>query len=205
MTYVSIINRLGTLAAAAHGVGISIEAISYLPGAAFQVAAATMAGQYLGAGEPQRATRSAIAACLVGGSFMTLCGAAFIFAAGPLVTLLVPDVNSPVNALAAHLLPIVGVSMPALAISMVLAGALRGAGDTRWPLAITFLGFLGVRLPLAVWLATEQFHLPGTDIVVQGWNLGVAGAWYAMVADVFVRALLILARFWHGGWRLVRV
>jgi putative MATE family efflux protein len=55
LVYVSIINRLGTASAAAHGMGVQIEALSYLPGTAFQVTAATMAGQSLGAGSSQAA------------------------------------------------------------------------------------------------------------------------------------------------------
>ena len=55
--FVAIINQLGDLAAAAHGVAIRIESLAYLPGTAFQVAAATMAGQYLGARDYHRASR----------------------------------------------------------------------------------------------------------------------------------------------------
>ncbi len=49
MWFVSIVNQMGLLAAAAHGVAIRIESLAYLPGAAFQVAAATLCGQFLGA------------------------------------------------------------------------------------------------------------------------------------------------------------
>ena len=81
--------------------------------------------------------------------------------------------------------------MPPLALMQVLTGALRGAGDTRWPLAFTFIGFLGVRLPLA-WLLTQY------------WDWGVHGAWYAMAIDVMVRCALMVARFLSGGWKRSR-
>ncbi len=55
--FLSLINRLGEQAAAAHGVAIRIESLSYLPAVAFQVAAATLAGQYLGARDPASAAR----------------------------------------------------------------------------------------------------------------------------------------------------
>jgi Na+-driven multidrug efflux pump len=90
------------------------------------------------------------------------------------------------------LLRIVSIAMPFLAFYQVLTGALRGAGDTRWPLAFTFIGFVGVRLPLAYWLALSL-----------GW--GVRGAWYAMVIDVLVRCALVSYRFLHGGWKKVEV
>jgi Na+-driven multidrug efflux pump len=75
---------------------------------------------------------------------------------------------------------------------MVLTGALRGAGDTRWPLVFTLIGFFGVRFPVAWLLAIA-------------WGWGVQGAWYAIVADLTVRAALFSARFAHGGWQRVKV
>jgi Na+-driven multidrug efflux pump len=106
---------------------------------------------------------------------------------------------------AAPLLQTIALAMPALALNMILSGALRGAGDTRWPLAFTFVGFVGVRLPAAYWLCFETLAVPGTTWTVTGWGLGVQGAWYAMVADLSVRAALVLYRFWHGGWRRIEV
>src|SRR5690606_11408082 len=85
--FVRIVNELGMLAAAGHGVAIRIESLAYLPGAAFQVAAATLCGQYLGAGDHRRATRSVLTACLVGGGLMTAAGLLFFFAAEPLTGL----------------------------------------------------------------------------------------------------------------------
>jgi len=84
MWYVSIINQLGARAAAAHGVGVSIEALAYMPGAAFQAAAATMAGQFLGAQLPERAARSVLVALAAGTAFMTGVGVLFYFGSEPL-------------------------------------------------------------------------------------------------------------------------
>jgi Na+-driven multidrug efflux pump len=53
--FLSIINALGTLSAAAHGLAVRIESLAYLPGSAFQIAAATLTGQCLGAGDVRRA------------------------------------------------------------------------------------------------------------------------------------------------------
>jgi Na+-driven multidrug efflux pump len=109
------------------------------------------------------------------------------------------------QALAVPLLQIVAISQPSLALSMVLSGALRGAGDTRWPLTFTFIGFVGLRIPLAYLLAWDEVSLPLLGVTLQGYGLGVIGAWYAMVTDVIVRSLLILTRFLHGGWKRIRV
>ena len=190
--FVSLVNELGVLAAAAHGVAIRIESLAYLPGSAFAVAAATLTGQYLGARDPRRATHSVLMACLAGGGLMTAAGIFFFVAAEPLTRLFLRPEQTDVMALAAQLLRIVAFAMPPLALTMIVNGALRGAGDTRWPLLFSLVGYLGIRLPAAYLLAFT-------------YGMGVAGAWYAMVLDLVLRCIMINIRFWHGGWQKVEV
>ncbi len=192
LAFLGMINDLGDLAAAAHGVAVRIESLSYLPGAAFQMAAATLAGQFLGARDPHRATRSVTMACAVGGGIMVTAGLTFYLFANQLTWLFLDEGQTDVHHLAARLLRIVAFSQPALAVAMILTGALRGAGDTRWPLVFTLIGLAGIRLPLA-WLMADWL------------DLGVAGAWYAMVIDLYLRCGLITGRFLHGGWKRVKV
>jgi len=203
--FVGIVNRLGTLAAASHGLGVTIESMAYLPGIAFQVAATTMVGQSLGANRPLRAARSAWMACGVACLFMMSVGLIFYFAPHALTSFFTGNGNSPTALGTVPLLRIVAWAMPSLAVLMVLTGALRGAGDTRWPLAVTLVGFLGIRLPGACLLAWSEISLPFSGYALHGLGWGVIGAWYAMLADTIVRSLLILARFWHGGWRRAKV
>ena len=203
--FVSVINTLGDRAAAAHGVAIRIESLAFLPGAAFQVAAATMAGQYLGARQPGKATRSVLAACLLGGLVMGLGGIVFYAGAFPLASLMLGQHQKDVAYLAAPLLRTIAIGIPPLALVMILTGALRGAGDTRWPLAFTLIGFLVVRIPAAHWLALSAVSIPWLGMTFPGLGLGVLGAWYAMVTDLYVRAILTTWRFWQGGWKDVRV
>ncbi|RIK76876.1 MAG: MATE family efflux transporter [Planctomycetota bacterium] len=205
LLYVRAINGLGELATAAHGVGVRIESMSYLPGFAFHVAAQTLVGQFLGARDPRRATRSALVTLAVGGGLMVASGAVMFFAPQVLTRLFINAEETEVLALANRLLPIVGVGMPALAVIAILGGALRGAGDTRLPIVFTFVGLIVVRLPLCYWLAYETIPLPFLDAPLAGWNLGVVGAWYAMVIDATVRCALVLTRFVEGGWRKVKV
>lgn len=203
--FVSIINQLGSLATAAHGVAIGIESTAFLPGAAFQVAAATLAGQYLGAKDHRRAGRSVLMALAVGGGLMAVMGAIFFTHAYGLARLFVDADQDVVARQAVPLLRTVALGIPALAPLMILTGALRGAGDTRWPLAFSLIGFLAVRIPLAHWLAFDALTVPGIESSVAGWGLGVVGCWYAMVADLYVRAGLVAYRFLHGGWKRVVV
>jgi putative MATE family efflux protein len=204
LIYVSIINALGTEASAAHGLGLQIEALAYAPGSAFHVAAATMAGQALGAGQPRRAMRSVVIAANCGVVVMSLAALLFLFGGEHLARFFVGHSTS-LTLHAGELLKIVACGCPALAILNVLTGGLRGSGDTRVPLAITFIGLVGIRIPLACFLAWDHIPLPFTELSLPGLGLGVGGAWLAMVTDATFRSQLVLLRFWQGGWMKVIV
>jgi Na+-driven multidrug efflux pump len=94
-------------------------------------------------------------------------------------------------------LRIVAFALPFLATLNVLNGALRGAGDTRWPWLIVLVGYLGLRMPLTYWLTWP--------IADGGWGLGLRGAWLAMFCDLTVRGILVAARFLNGGWQHAKV
>ncbi len=202
--FLSLINRLGTLATAAHGVALSIESVVFLPGIAIQAAAATLAGQYLGAGAPQKAKEAVQTARNLGCLIMGMGGLALIILAPWLPYLFVGSSQQEVAQTATPLLRIIGIGMVPLAVVMITSAGLRGAGDTRITLAISLIGFMGVRIPATYFLALPPFEiLPHT--VVPALQLGVRGAWYAMVLDLTLRALLLEARFGWGSWTRVRV
>lgn len=203
LVYVSIINRLGTTAAAAHGMGVQIEALSYLPGTAFQVAAATLAGQSLGAGSVAAAMQSVRRSWAAATVVMSMAGIAFYFGGPWLTAFFNGGQVDDVTILASRLLKIVAWTCPFLATIGVLTGGLRGAGDTRWPLLVTFAGLIGIRLPLAAIFAWSGQIVPGIPIFGLGW--GVEGAWTAMLLDVVVRSILITARFARGTWTRLSV
>lgn len=204
MIYLRIILSLGDVPAAAHGVAIQVEALGYMPGGAFQISAATMAGQYLGARDLVRARHSTIMACLVASGLMAVAGLCFYLAATPLASFFLGGRPGEVVPLAASLLRIIAYAMVPLALMMVLIGALRGAGDTRWPLVLNLLGVVFVRVPLAIYLAYDQISLPLVGTFA-GAGLGVVGAWYGAVADIVLRCFLLIARFRHEGWQKIEL
>lgn len=205
LIFLRIILSLGDVAAAAHGVAIQIEALGYMPGGAFQVSAATMAGQYLGARDPARARRSAWMACGVASAVMSLAGAVFYIQAVPLASFFLSGDAGEVVPLAAEILQVVAFAMVPLAILMVLIGALRGAGDTRIPLLLNVFGVIFFRVPLALLLAHGAIHVPFLDVTFHGAGLGVIGAWYAAITDIVVRCILMTLRFRHDGWLAMQV
>jgi putative MATE family efflux protein len=205
MIFLRIVLSLGDTAAAAHGVAIQVEALGYMPGGAFQVSAATIAGQYLGARDLARARYSVIQTCIVAALVMMLSGVIFYVAATPLAAFFLEGPNKSVVPLAAQLLRIVAYAMAPLAIVLVLVGALRGAGDTRWPLALNLLGIVFFRVPVAYYLTRGEIYLPVLGWSFRGANLGVVGAWYAMVLDIVVRCVLLMLRFRHDAWQRIEV
>jgi putative MATE family efflux protein len=205
LIYLRVILHLGDVAAAAHGVAIQVEAIGFMPGGAFQIAASTMTGQYLGAGDLRRARHSVLMASALAAVIMVAAGAVFYVAAAPMSAFFLGGYKSDVLPLCVQLLHVIAFVMLPLAVMMVLIGALRGAGDTRWPLAITLFGFIAVRVPLATYLVDHQFTVPLVAGTFAGLGLGVIGAWYAAIADVTVRSVLLCWRFFHGGWQHVEV
>jgi putative MATE family efflux protein len=182
--------RLGTASGAAHQIVNQVESLSFLPCIAFSGAASALVGQSLGMGDPRRATRSGWVAVRMAVLWSTAAGIAFMVAPQLLLGVFTNDqrvVEAGVGALA-----IVGIAQPAQALIFTLGGALRGAGDTRFPLIATVVNWFVVRLPLAYVLA---FPL----------GLGLAGVWAGIAADYFVRAGLLAWRFNSGAWQRVRV
>ena len=186
LVFAGIVNRLGTAATAAHGMAIQVEALSYLPGSAFQAAAATLTGQGLGAKNALRAKHSALLCAGSALSIMSLSGLIFFFGGHSLTQFFTGGPN-PTATTAAELLQIVAFACPFLAIVMVFQGSLRGAGDTAFPLAITLAGMAMVRIPLAFFLGS------------------VHGAWIGMGADLVVRSALLSWRFFNARWQRVKV
>jgi putative MATE family efflux protein len=205
LTFLGIVNRLGDIDAAAHSVAITIESLAFLPGSAFQVAAATLAGQFLGARDERRARGSVWLAALAAAGLMSAVGIGFLLAARPLADWFTGGTGCQpaVAARAADLVRIVAFAQPSLALLMVLSGGLRGAGATRPPLLVNFLGLTVIRLPLAVFLAWPEFPLPAGMGVLPGWGLGARGAWLAMAADLTARGVAMLALFRSRSWSRV--
>jgi putative MATE family efflux protein len=182
--------RLGTNSSAAHQIVNQVEAFSFLPCIAFSGAASALVGQALGMGDPHRATRSGWAAVRMAVLWSSVAGIAFMAVPQLLLGVFTNDAGVVEAGVAS--LAIVGFAQPAQAAIFTLGGALRGAGDTRFPLIATVVNWFVVRLPLAYVLA---FPL----------GLGLTGVWAGVAADYFVRAGLLAWRFNSGAWQRVRV
>jgi multidrug resistance protein, MATE family len=188
--FASFITGLGEVAYAAHNVVINAESISFLPGFGFAVAATTLVGQSLGAKDVARARQSGHEAFYQSAIFMGIMGVLFVLIPEFFLGLLTN--NRAVVETGALPLRLVGVIQPLLAANFVYAGALRGAGDTMWPLLMKLISPWLVRIPLALLLMN-----------VFGW--GLTGAWIAMSADLALQGVLAWWRFRGNRWERIRV
>ncbi len=174
----------------AHLIAVRWEAFSYLPGFAVGTAAGALAGQYLGAGNPRMAERAILACTAVGCSLMGAMGLLFIFG-GSLLTGLISD-EAVHRAEVPALLLIAGLVQVPFASGIVMRQGLRGVGDTRWTFIITTVSSFGIRLPIA-WLF---------GVLLQ---LGLRGVWIGLCGEIVIRGVFFAWRFFHGGWKKLRV
>ncbi|MCP4194979.1 MAG: MATE family efflux transporter [Planctomycetaceae bacterium] len=174
----------------AHVIVVRIEAISYLPGWALAVAAATLTGQYLGLGNVPRAKQATSYCLLIAAITMGTMGLIFMLAPYQLVRLVTsePDLLK----IAPPILRICGPAQIFLGTAMVFDQALRGAGDTRMATLIVAGSTMLIRLPAA--------YLVG---VVYG--QGIMGIWIAICAEIGFRAILVTVYYKSGRWTRVRV
>jgi putative MATE family efflux protein len=193
LIYVWIIYRYGDEAAAGYFTGIAILAFAQALGTGFQVAAATLVGQSVGAGKFDRA-ESAFRHCALT-SFVSMIGVGVI-----LYFLTVPSILTP---LFSELTPesisqartfiiLLVFAMPLMGVSFSMAGGLRGAGDTVPPLVASSFGVYGGRFAVAL-IIYVLFRPP------------VAVIWCSMFPDLILRILLMSLWLKTGRWKRAKV
>jgi putative MATE family efflux protein len=189
LVFFAIVAQYGTEAYAAYGIGISLVAFSIVIGFGFGIAAATLVGQQLGAGQPElammavsRSLRMALAAMI----FLSILLAWF---APELAGFMIEDPE--VISLTVSFIYMIALAHPLMACEFALGGALRGAGDTRFPLIATFCGIIFGRLIPALvflWLGLSIY-----------WIFGV------MIIDYSIKATMLLHRYRSRKWLDVKI
>ena len=182
----SIVTSYGVYVLAAYGIGLRLDLIAMMPGWALGGAAATLVGQNLGAGEPARAEKSAWVAAGLYASILVLLGAVFLIVPRNVIGIF--NNQSQIVEHGARYLRLRSATYLFLALGMVLASALNGAGDTIFPMLILGLSLLAVQLPLA-------YRLP------QAMGGDPMGIWLAIAAAFTVQGIAMAAWFAVGRWK----
>mgnify|MGYP000029145141 CR=1 FL=1 len=190
IVFVKTVATLGTVAYATHQIGMNIQALSFMNGQAFAVSATSLVGQSLGKKRPDMAQAYSRRTRFLGMIISLVLGVIFFFFGENIVALYSNE--SEVIVTGGQILKLVALVQPFQSSQFILAGALRGAGDTRAIAIITSITVMLVRPGLAM-------------LGVFTFNWGLMGAWIALVADQVLRSALILLRYNSGKWKRIKV
>jgi putative MATE family efflux protein len=194
LAYAKAITSLGATAMAANQALITVESICFMCADGFGVAAATVMGQQLGRGSPERARAGGRIAVCIAVVTITIAGVV-VWATGRwTLPLFVPpgQDGTTLVAVAAQALPLLAIAQPGMSAALVLSVGLRGAGDTRSPLLAAVAGGVVLRVSLAWSLVTFT-------------DLGLVGIWVASAIDWTVRAIWLAIVFRRGLWAKITV
>jgi putative MATE family efflux protein len=181
-----IVAIYGSTAVAAYTIGLRIFEFIWLPSWGLGNAAATLVGQNLGAGQPDRAEKSTWRAAKYNTVFMTSLGILVVTFAPSIAGLFTNDPE--VLRYGTSCLRILAIGIPMYAVGMIVTQALNGAGDTTTPTVINFLCFWVLQIPLAHWLATSL-------------SLGPDGVFWAIVVSETLVTVLGVTVFRRGKWK----
>ena len=188
--FTTLIARMGDASMAASQAFVMLLCISYMQAVGISTAAQTLVGRYRGRGDEAATRRSLRSALLLGSLLAAVVAVVFLSVPGPLMRIFSDD--PAVLALGRPLLAIGALFQLFDAIVTITQGALRGAGDTRWPFVFeTTFGWI-VFLPLAYALGVT-------------WGYGLAGAWTGGLISLGCSAAVLLWRFESGAWRRIAI
>jgi len=175
-----VMGRIGRTSLAAHQVALQLASTTFMVPLGIGSAASVRVGQAIGRGDAAGTRRAGLVAIGTGAAFMLLCALLFVVAGEPLARAFAKD--APVVRAAVPLVAIAAFFQLSDGVQAVASGALRGAGDTRWPLVSNLIGHYAIGLPTSLALA---FGL--------GW--GAPGIWWGLSAGLTGVAVALLARF----------
>jgi putative MATE family efflux protein len=187
---IKILATFGSAALAGFTIMLRIVAFVLLPALGLANAGATLVGQSLGAGRPERAEEAIKIATRFNVVLIGLVGVLFVIMARPLVCLFTSDPE--VLDYGSQALWIVSLALPLYAAGMCMAAAFNGAGDTWTPTRLNFFCFWTCQIPLA-WVLAQPF------------GLGPRGVFIAVPISFSVLTLWSAALFKQGRWKLRRL
>lgn len=192
MFLAAIIARSGSDASAGYQTAIRLIMFFILPAWGISNAAATLVGQNLGAGHPERAASAVKTIAWYNAALMFAVTVFLFFLAAPLTSIFIPNEMSPQWGYATMALQVISSGYVLYGVGMVLMQAFNGAGDTKTPTIISFVGF---------WL----MQVPGAYYMAEYLGMGPLGVFIAIPAAEGVITLIYWYFFRKGTWKTVKV
>jgi len=186
-----IVGRFGDAPLAANNIAVSFMSVSFMPAVAVNQAITAIVGRWVGRGDIPTAkarTYTALRICI---AYMVCMGLVFAVSGGVLIRLIFSSDPVVIN-LGHRLLILAAVFQAFDATNIVCMGALRGAGDTRWMMWITFF-------------AAYVFFLPLAGVIALLFNGGAYGAWIGATIYIFLLSGVLFARFRGERWRHINI
>jgi len=184
LAFMVLIAGYGTAAFAAYGIGITVLSVCIVVGLGFGTASATLSGQSLGAGDADAAMQNGWAAMRLAIMGMTIMALLTYLLRVPLAAML--SIDPEVRAHTEYFILILAAIQPLMAIEFAIGGALRGGGDTRYPLFVTFAGMIIGRLSIGLIVS-----LTGAPVEVM---------YAVIIADYAIKAIMLVLRFRSRKW-----
>lgn len=190
LTYAIIVANLGTVAFAAHQVGMNIMTISFSFGDGLSAAAVALIGQSLGEKRPDKAK--------IYGSVCQRFGLTCALCLSPIYLIFGRNIFSwfssdeQILAYGAMIMTIMTFVVFLQISQVIYSGCLRGAGDTRYTAFVSLISVAIIR-PLSGYLLCYPM------------GLGLLGAWLGLLFDQFMRFVMTAVRFVHGHWRHIHI
>ncbi len=186
VVFAAMINSLGDVATAAHTIANTVESAFYIPGYGMQTAAATLAGNALGARDERRIRE--LARVIIFSEVVLMCiSGGLLFAFAPqMMRLFTKDTQ--VIVLGVTVLRMVAVSEPFYGVSIIIEGMMQGMGNTVMPFACNIAGMWGIRIL-------------GTFLCIGLWDMGLVSAWTCMIGHNLM--LFAVFVFMLASWRII--
>ncbi|KPK13459.1 MAG: hypothetical protein AMJ62_15195 [Myxococcales bacterium SG8_38] len=187
LSIVGMLARVAQVAVAAHGIGLRIQSLAFVPGLGVSQATGAMVGNALGAGDVPEAREVVRGGVILSTGIMSVIGLAIIVGAEPIIAIFDVESATELGRYSLLWMRVLGWGMPAVGVHIALIGMLRGAGATNTSLLINVIGTLVVQVPLS-WLLG----------FVAGW--GAFGIWVALPVSFVVRMVLGILAYRRGAW-----
>lgn len=185
-----IISLLSTTSEAAFRILINIESISFMPAIGTSIATATLVGKHLGERNPKESLKTGLTAAAMGIAWGLFMGIIFLLFPKPIISLFTTE--QVVIDASLTTLRVAGLNQAPLAFMIIMAGALRGTGDTKGVMIIT---------AMRLWF----MFVPLTYLFTIFLSQGVIGVWYAEISSFVVFSFVIFKRFRAMEWTEIRM